>query len=387
MTSPPLPGPNPLAEGGGQRSKDLFENAPVGLWEVDATGIVIAINQTLLRRIGCTGAEVVDRQMLEALVSPDSTATVHELSERCRHVGQAAGVMLKWRGDVEHSYWPGEVTATAVYDAQGGWIGWRGCVQVAPQATNEMNRLLQERTLEAIERLASGVAHKFNNLLQVIQGYAELGLITLESSHPVHGNLGRIKEAAQRGAEIVQGLVTFSRRQMVRRRSLDLSVFITKVGSRLQRVVPASIELQVTPSTRHTRVLADASSLEQMLIHLVMNACEAMPKGGTVALETHLEQNVTAGEPGELWPGTYVCLSVSDTGVGIDPGLVGQIFEPFFTTKDTASGLGLAVVWGVVKQHGGRIDVMNQPGHGATFRVYLPVEDLVSSESVATSSP
>jgi signal transduction histidine kinase len=250
-----------------------------------------------------------------------------------------------------------------------------------------MDRLLQERTLEAIERLASGVAHKFNNLLQVIQGYAELGLITLESSHPVHGNLGRIKEATQRAAAIVQGLVTFSRRQMVRRRSLDLSVFITRLGSRLQRVVPAGIELRVTPATQHTRVLADASSLEQVIIHLVMNACEAMPKGGTIGLETHLEQNVTAGASGGPLPGTFVCLSVSDTGVGIDPGLVGQIFEPFFTTKDTASGLGLAVVWGVVKQHEGRIEVMNQTGHGTTFRVYLPVEDLVSPEAVVTSSP
>ena len=387
MTSSPLPGPNPPAEDGGQRSEDLFENAPVGLWEVDATGIIVAINQTLLRRIACTRADVVDRQTLETLVSPESTPTVQEVSERCRQDGRATGVMLRWRGEGDHSYWLGEVTATAVYDAQGQWIGWRGCVQVGPQAASEMERLLQERTLEAIERLASGVAHKFNNLLQVIQGYAELGSITLESSHPVHGNLGRIKEAAQRAAAIVQGLVTFSRRPIVRRRSLDLGMFITKLGSRLQRLVPPGIELRVKPATQHTRVLADASILEQAIIHLVMNACEAMPKGGTVALETALEQDVTAGESGELSPTTYVCLSVSDTGVGIDPDLLGQIFEPFFTTKDTASGLGLAVVWGVVKQHEGRIEVMNRPGRGATFRVYLPVEDLVSPESVATSSP
>jgi signal transduction histidine kinase len=267
------------------------------------------------------------------------------------------------------------------------WIGWRGCVRVAPQATDEFDRLLQERTLEAIERLASGVAHKFNNLLQVIQGYAELGLITLESSHPVHGNLGRIKEAAQRAAAIVQGLVTFSRRQMVRRRSLDLSVFLAKLGSRLLRVVPAGIELRVIPFTHHTRVFADASSLEQVFIHLVMNACEAMPKGGTVVLETHLEPNEAAAPPGGPSPATNVCLSVSDTGVGIDPAVVGQIFEPFFTTKDTASGLGLAVVWGLVKQHQGRVEVVNQPGHGTTFRVYLPIEDRETPEAVAGNSP
>jgi len=380
MTLPPLSGPNAPEEGVGQRSEDLFENAPVGLWEVDATGIIIAINQTLLDRIACTRGEVVDRLKVEALVSPESTAAVQALSARCRHECRATGVMLMWRGDGEHPYWPGEVTAMAVYDAQGQWVGWRGCVQAAPQAMSQMDRLLQERTLEAIERLASGVAHKFNNLLQVIQGYAELGLITLESSHPVHGNLGRIKEAAQRAASIVQGLVTFSRRQTLRRRPLDLNVFIAKLGARLQRVVPAGIEFRVTPMTPHLRVLADASSLEQVVIQLVMNACEAMPHGGTVALETHLEQNVTAGAPGGLPTGTFVCLSVSDTGAGIEPGLVGQIFEPFFTTKDTASGLGLAMVWGVVKQHEGRVEVVSQPGRGATFHVSLPVEDLVAPD-------
>jgi PAS domain S-box-containing protein len=387
MTLPPLPGPNPPVEGVGQRSEDLFENAPVGLWEVDSTGIIIAINQTLLSRLACTRADVVDRQKVEALVSPDSTATVQALSERCRQEGQATGVVLMWRGDDEYPYWPGAVTATAVYDTKGQWVGWRGCVQAVSQVTSEMDRLLQERTLEAIERLASGVAHKFNNLLQVIQGYAELGLITLESSHQVYGNLGRIKEAAQRAAAIVQGLVTFSRRQTVRRRPLDLSVFIAKLGSRLQRVVSAGVELHVTPASQPIRVLADASSLEQVVIHLVMNACEAMPHGGIIALETCLVRNAPAGAPEGLPTGTYVCLSVSDTGTGIDPGLVGQIFEPFFTTKDTASGLGLAVVWGVVKQHEGRVEVISQPGRGTTFRVYLPAEGLKALEPVADNGP
>jgi PAS domain S-box-containing protein len=387
MTSPPLPGPHAPAEGGGQRSEELFENAPVGLWEVDATGVIIAINQTLLRRLACTRAEVVDRQTVEALVSPESTATVQDLSERCRHEGRASGVRLKWRGSGEHVNWSGEVTATAVHDAAGQWVGWRGCVQVVPQATHETDRLVQERTLEAIERLASGVAHKFNNLLQVIQGYAELGLITIEASHPVHGNLGRIKEAAQRAAAIVQGLVTFSRRQVVRRRALDMSLFIAKLGTRLQRLVPSGIELRVTPTNQHPQALADPASLEQAIIHLVMNACEAMPKGGTVTLETSLEHNEPACVSGGSSPGTYVCFSVSDTGVGIDPGLLGQIFEPFFTTKETASGLGLAVVWGVVKQHEGHIEVMSKPGHGSTFRVYLPAEKGAHSEAVTNNNP
>jgi signal transduction histidine kinase len=249
-------------------------------------------------------------------------------------------------------------------------------VQAIPQATGETEPLLQERTLEAVERLASGVAHKFNNLFQVIQGYAELGLITLESSHPVHGHLARIKEATQRAAALVQGLVAFSRRQTVRRRPLEVNKFIAQLAGRLQRVVPVGVDLRVPPVSRRIRVLADAASLEQVVIHLVMNACEAMPHGGIVALETSLVWDAMVGAPAWLSTGTYVCISVSDTGVGIDPGVVGQIFEPFFTTKETASGLGLAVVWGVVKQHDGRVEVTNQPGGGTIFRVYLPAEEL-----------
>jgi signal transduction histidine kinase len=284
-----------------------------------------------------------------------------------------------WRSAEPHQYWSGEVAAAAVHDAHGQWIGWRGCVWVTPPAAGEMDRLLQERTLAAIERLASGVAHKFNNLLQVIQGYAELGLITLESSHSVHGNLARIKEAAQRAAALVQGLVAFSSRRTVRRRPLDLSLFMTQFGGRLQRIVPTGVELHVTLADERVRVLADTSSLEQVVMHLVMNAFEAMPHGGMVAIETRLVRNASEGAPADLPPGMYACISVSDTGVGIAPGVVGQIFEPFFTTKDTASGLGLAVVWGVVKQHEGRVEVTSQPGRGTTFRIYLPAENLASA--------
>ena len=375
MTSPPLPGANAPADESRQHAIDLFENAPVGLWEVDASGIIVAINQTLLEWLAYTRTEVVDRQTVEALVSPESAIAVQELAKRCRHKRRASGIALMWRSGKEPPYWPGEVTATAVYDAQGQWAGWRGCVQAIPQATGETEPLLQERTLEAVERLASGVAHKFNNLFQVIQGYAELGLITLESSHPVHGHLARIKEATQRAAALVQGLVAFSRRQTVRRRPLEVNKFIAQLAGRLQRVVPVGVDLRVPPVSRRIRVLADAASLEQVVIHLVMNACEAMPHGGIVALETSLVWDAMVGAPAWLSTGTYVCISVSDTGVGIDPGVVGQIFEPFFTTKETASGLGLAVVWGVVKQHDGRVEVTSQPGGGTIFRVYLPAEE------------
>jgi signal transduction histidine kinase len=379
MTSLPRPGADSPEEGAGQRSQDLFEHAPLGLCEVNAAGIIVAINQTLLGWLARARPEVVDQQTVEDLVSPDSLATLHLLTERCRSAGRVNGVTLLWQGPKEGQYWSGEVTATAAYDTQGQWAGWRGCIQEVPVATVELERLLQERTLEAIERLASGVAHKFNNLLQVIQGYAELGLITLEPSHPVHSHLARIKEATQRAAGLVQGLVTFSRRRPLRRRSLDLSSFITQLGVRLLRLVPPGVELRLAPSVESIHVLADAASLEQALIQVVQNACEAMPQGGVVALETRLVEGGREEAAADSRSGPSVCISVSDTGTGIAPRVVGQIFEPFFTTKDTANGLGLAVVWGVVKQHGGRVEVGNQPDRGATFRIYLPVAEVTSA--------
>jgi two-component system, cell cycle sensor histidine kinase and response regulator CckA len=381
MTSPTLPEPNIPEEGALQRWLDLYENAPVGLWEVNTAGVIVAINQTLLGWLGYQRDDVLDRVTVEAFVNKDDVSTVQSLPERCRREGRVEGVALVFRTANNRRTFAGEVTAAATYNAQGVLTGWRGSVRDVTQEQGRLQRQQQERTLEAVERLASGIAHKFNNLLQVIQGYSELGLITLESTHPVHGHLARIKEAAQRAAALVQGLVAFSRRQAVRRRPLDVNAFLEQLAGRLRRVVPAGIELRVMPGGGRVRVLADAASLEQVIFHLVVNACEAMPQGGKVVLETRLVQvKETDSLPSAaLTPGMYGSLSVTDTGVGIAPGVVAQIFEPFFTTKDTGSGLGLAVVWGVVKQHGGHVEVVSQPGEGTTVRIYLPSEELTTS--------
>jgi two-component system cell cycle sensor histidine kinase/response regulator CckA len=378
MTSPLVPEPDSPHRAAGKRALDLFEHAPVGLWETDTAGVIVAINQTLLRWLGHGRVEVIGHMTIETLICADGVPSWRMAADRCRREGHLQGILLLWCG-ADGRQFLGEVTTTAIYDPQGRFCGWRGCVRDVTQEQVWRQQQLQERTLEAIERLASGVAHKFNNLLQVMQGYAELGLITLESANPVHGYLARIKEAAQRAASLVQGLVAFSRRQAGRRRSLEMDVFLAQLSGRLRRAVPAGVDLRVSLGAAGARVLADAASLEQVVWHLVVNAWEAMPHGGTVALETRVVQG--NGNDGETIPasGTTVCLSVRDTGVGIEPGVLGQIFEPFFTTKDTGSGLGLAVVWGVVKQHGGQVEVSSQRDAGTTVRIYLPLEHLQES--------
>jgi PAS domain S-box-containing protein len=357
----------------GKRALALFDHAPVGLWEADAAGLIVAINQTLLSWTGLQRAEVIHHLLIDALISPDGVPTWQAAADRCRREGQIDGLVLLWRTADGHKF-AGELTLIPIVDRHGMFAGWRGCIRDVAQEQRWRQQQLQERTLEAIERLASGVAHKFNNLLQVIQGYAELGLITLESANAVHGYLARIKDAAQRAASLVQGLVAFSRRQAGRRRLLEVDALLTQLSGRLRRTVPAGVELRITLGAPGIQVLADASSLEQVVWHLVVNSWEALPQGGTVSLETRVIHGDE--EDAALLPlsGPLVCLSVHDTGVGIEAGLLGQIFEPFYTTKDTGSGLGLAVVWGVVKQHGGHVEVMSQHHEGTTVRLYLPVE-------------
>jgi PAS domain S-box-containing protein len=375
MTSPLVPEPNGPYYGGGERALILFDHAPVGLLEVDTTGTIVAINQTLLRWTGYAQADVIGQVAIEALLSPESLPAWCDAVDRCRRGDQVEGLVLLW-STTDSRQFPGEVTVVAARDSQGMIHGCRGCVRDVVRERVWREQQLQERTLEAIERLASGVAHKFNNLLQVIQGYAELGLITLESANPVHGYLGRIKDAAQRAASLVQGLVAFSRRQAGRRRSLDIDAFLAQLSGRLRRAAPAGVELQVSLGATGVRVLADTSSLEQVVWHVVVNAWEAMPHGGIITLATHLtDSNGAEGETGP-WLGQGLCLMIRDTGVGIESGQLAQIFEPFFTTKDTGSGLGLAVVWGVVKQHGGHVEVASQRDEGTTVRIYLPVEHI-----------
>lgn len=374
MTPPLVPEPNRPHHEDAERALNLLEHAPVGLLEADAAGVIVAINQTLLQWVGRERTAVIGHMTVDALISPESLPALRAAVDRCRREGEVEGIELLWNTLDGHQF-PSEVTAVAVQDAQGTFGGWRGCVRDVTREQVWRQQQLQERTLEAIERLASGVAHKFNNLLQVVQGYAELGLITLESANPVHGYLARIKDAAQRAASLVQGLVAFSRRQTGRRRSLEMDAFVAQLSGRLRRAVPVGVELRISLDATGARVLADASSLEQVLWHVVINAWEAMPHGGIVALETRLAHGNDENSETVPLPGAVVCLSVRDTGVGIEQGALGQIFEPFFTTKDTGSGLGLAVVWGVVKQHGGYVEVKSQRNEGTTVRIYLPVEN------------
>jgi PAS domain S-box-containing protein len=246
------------------------------------------------------------------------------------------------------------------------------------QAEEEKERmqaqLLQSQKMEAIGILAGGVAHDFNNLLTTIIGYSALLLRSLDDHDPLRQDVEAIIKSAQRAAALTRQLLAFSRKQPLQPQVLDLNDLVTNMRKMLERLIGEDIGLVTDLAPALGRTKADPGQIEQVIMNLAVNAREAMPDGGTLTIVT---ANVTLDEDyckviPEARPGSFVCLSVEDTGVGMDEEIMQHIFEPFFSTKEHSTGLGLAVVYGIVKQHEGWIDVSSEPGHGSTFRVYLP---------------
>ena len=237
-------------------------------------------------------------------------------------------------------------------------------------------QLRQAQKVEAIGRLAGGVAHDFNNILTAILGHTDLLLDQVTENPKLQESLEQIKKSGQRAAGLTQQLLAFSRKQILQPKVLDLDTVVSGMESMLQRLIGEHIELITSSHAEHSCVKADSGQLEQVLMNLVVNARDAMPNGGKVMIETSNvavdADNVSQLEG--LASGKYVLLAVSDTGTGMTPEVKARMFEPFFTTKKQGegTGLGLPTCYGIVKQSGGYIDVSSEVGHGSTFRIYLP---------------
>lgn len=237
-------------------------------------------------------------------------------------------------------------------------------------------QLRQSQKMDAIGQLAGGVAHDFNNLLTVISGNSQLALRRLPAEHPQRRNIEQIHHAGQRAAALTHQLLAFSRKQILQPTVLDLNAVAYNLTPMLRRLIGEHIELSVTLRPDAGLVKADAGQIEQVIMNLCVNARDAMPQGGrlTLALANVRIDRGDAVLPAEVTPGEYVMLAVSDTGVGMDAKTRSRIFEPFFTTKEKGrgTGLGLSMVYGIVKQSDGFISVDSEPGRGTTFRIYLP---------------
>jgi signal transduction histidine kinase/response regulator of citrate/malate metabolism len=237
----------------------------------------------------------------------------------------------------------------------------------------------QSHKMEAIGRLAGGVAHDFNNLLTVIRGHGELALRKLTGDHALRRNLQEIGLAAERASALTHQLLAFSRKQVLQPRTLDLSEIVERMSSLLQRLIGEDVELVTRDCDSLGSVRADPAQMEQVIVNLAVNARDAMPEGGVLNIglaNAEVDETSARGQAG-MAPGPYVVLSVTDTGHGMDADTKARIFEPFFTTKEVGkgTGLGLATVYGIVKQSDGFIWVYSEPGRGTTFKIYLPRVD------------
>jgi CheY-like chemotaxis protein len=248
--------------------------------------------------------------------------------------------------------------------------------------------------MDAIGRLAGGVAHDFNNLLQAILGFTEMLIEKTPSEDPRYDNLMQIRRSGSRAADLTRQLLAFSRKQMIEPRVINLNANIAGAQKMLQRLLGEDIRLEALPDAQLLPIKADPGQIDQVILNLAVNARDAMPGGGCLTIQT---TNVTLTEEdvasmAEAKPGTFVCLSLSDTGTGMDAEILGHLFEPFFTTKGTGkgSGLGLAVIYGILKQNNGWIRVSSQVGQGSTFNLYFPVysggKD-VSTDRATTGEP
>jgi signal transduction histidine kinase len=239
------------------------------------------------------------------------------------------------------------------------------------------DQLVHAQKLESVGRLAGGVAHDFNNLLTAILSYAELSLMRLADEDPLRRYLVSIQEASEKAAGLTHQLLAFSRKQVLEMKEVDLNDIVVRMKEMLTRMIGEDIILEVRTSPAVRSIRADKGQLEQILMNLVVNARDAMPAGGRLLIETAVAvpDDAFLQSQGSANPSAYVILSVTDSGPGMSPEVRDRIFEPFFTTKEPGqgTGMGLATVYGIVKQHDGHVLVESSPGKGTVFRIYLPL--------------
>ena len=264
-------------------------------------------------------------------------------------------------------------------------------IAVRMQRKHLEDQLRHAQKMESIGTLAGGVAHDFNNLLTAIIGNAQLALAAVRPEDPLHDRLIDIEECGRRAAELTRQLLIFSRREKLEPRPLNLNDTISHFAKMLRRIIGADIELRFIAAADLSTVFADPGQMEQVLMNLAVNARDAMPKGGELIIET---QNIVVDETYcRTHPyarlGKHVQISVTDTGAGMDADTQQHIFEPFFTTKEEGkgTGLGLALVYGIVKQHEGMIEVHSEVGQGATFKIFLPAQEKAVEEKVLGTQP
>jgi PAS domain S-box-containing protein len=375
---------------GEEKYRTILENIEDGYFEVDIAGNFTFFNDSLCRMLGYSKDEMTGMNNRK-----------YTDQENAKKLYQAFNKVYRTGEPIKGFSWEvitkdgtklfGEVSISLIKDSKGQPTGFRGIArditerkQAEEEKLSLQEQLRQSQKMEAIGGIAGGIAHDFNNLLTVISGNCQLSLLELKERDPLRGNIKEIKAAADRATSLTRQLLAFSRRQVLDMKVLVLNTIIRDMEKMLRRVIGEDIELVTVLADDLGTVKNDPGWMEQVIMNLAVNARDAMLKGGKLTIET---ANVELDEAYArahiaVTPGRYVMLSLSDTGVGMTPGVKERVFDPFFTTKEKGkgTGLGLSTVYGIVKQCGGNIWIYSEPSQGTTFKIYLPRVDELLEE-------
>jgi PAS domain S-box-containing protein len=377
---------------GERRFRAVLEASPNAIVAVGEGARIIYANPQAETTFGYSRDELID-QPIELLIPERVTDrhVGHRNGFIANPVARPMGIGLDLAGRrKDGSEFPVEISLSPVATATGLEV-FATVVDITARKIAEV-QLLQAQKLESIGRLAGGIAHDFNNMLFAIRGFGDMLAEDLEIERRAEfdpdvalSSVSAITMAAERAASLTQQLLAFSRRQALSRRSVDLNESVRAVEPMLRRLIEENVRLTITLDPTIGVVHADPGQIDQILVNLVVNARDAMPGGGTVTLATTRTQfdERDAANHLDAKPGSYVQLAVSDTGIGMDRETREHIFEPFFTTKEVGkgTGLGLATIYGIVRDLGGQIWVYSEPGQGSTFKLYFPERDAVTEEA------
>lgn len=357
-----------------RRLATAVENAAEAVLITDVDGIIEYVNKACENMTGYDKDELLGQNPRILKSGQHNSAFFATMWETIRAGKVWSGRLTNQRKDGR--LYHAEATISPVKDSSGKIVNFVGVKRDITDNLELSKQLSQAQKMEAVGTLAGGVAHDFNNVLQVVLGYSDLILADENVPQRYRADLQKIRQSARQGADLIQRLLTFSRKTDIRPQPINLNFRIRDMRRMLERAIPKMIEIRLSLSEELATINADPTQVDQILMNLMVNARDAMPEGGQLIIETG---NVVLDEEYarthlDAEPGEYVLLTVTDTGTGIDREALEHIFEPFYTTKAAGegTGLGLAMVHGIVKQHGGHISCYSEPGHGTTFTIHFP---------------